>query len=143
MKPLSDFRTRAPFSAFWTEVLLSVPLLQTIYNRKRPLLWERSLHGADGQRRSPVVRSLQWLVEFASHKFDNPPKFLPDSRIISPAVFLLIILRSSHVNCSICFFYSVHVINKLDIIFNTPILYHRGSFLICHPRAFRHQDKII
>lgn len=57
--------------------------------------------------------------------------------------FSLIIRRSSHINCSICFFYSVHVINKPDIIFNTPILYHRGSFLICHPRAFRHQNKII
>ena len=40
---LADFRTQAPFSAFWTEVSCPVPLLQTIYNTEKDPSFGRGL----------------------------------------------------------------------------------------------------
>ena len=39
----ADFRTQAPFSAFWTEVSCPVPLLQTIYNTEKDPSFGRGL----------------------------------------------------------------------------------------------------
>ena len=89
----ADFRTQAPFSAFWTEVSCPVPLLQTIYNTEKDPSFGRGLcmevmGGKLRPRGSPAARRLSSPltshdtgVTFSLHPYTEPPLILATRRL--------------------------------------------------------------